>query len=142
MVEENIKEFLDFKVTQYNSTKFIESDPIQIPHQFSKKEDIEIIAFIIASIAWGNRKSIIKNGEKLIKLMGNTPHEFILNYSKPKNAISFVHRTFNGIDLDFFFRSLNKIYTQNLSLENLFEFHPEIHGVKGRIINFRIEHRL
>jgi uncharacterized protein (TIGR02757 family) len=132
-----LKEFLDLKAEEYNNPNFIETDPIQIPHRFSKKEDIEIIAFIIATIAWGNRKSIITNGERLIQLMGNQPHEFILNYESSKD-FKFVHRTFNEIDLDFFFRSLNSIY-QTKSLEDLFCYDSEIDGFKGRIYHFRKE---
>lgn len=58
---EDLKVFLDEKVIQYNQTHFIDSDPIQIPHRFTKKEDIEIAAFLSATIAWGNRKMIISN---------------------------------------------------------------------------------
>ena len=133
---DELKVFLDSKVQQYNNPNFIDVDPIQIPHQFSKKEDIEIMGLLMATIAWGNRKSIITNGEKLIKIMGNNPHEFILNYQTPKQLIPFVHRTFNAVDLDFFFRSLKNSYQKN-TLESLFEIHAEIPGVKGRIVNFR-----
>ncbi len=131
-----LKEFLDFKVEQYNTPNFIAADPISIPHRFTKKEDIEITGLIMATIAWGNRKSILSNGDKLLKIMGNDPHEFVMNYQSPKTLIPFVHRTFNSTDLDFFFRSLKKIYEQG-SLEDLFEIHPEEIGVKGRIIQFR-----
>lgn len=131
-----LKEFLDFKVEQYNTPNFIAEDPISIPHRFSKKEDIEITGFIMATIAWGNRKSILSNGDKLIKIMGNDPHEFVMNYQRPKTLIPFVHRTFNSTDLDFFFRSLKSIYEKG-TLEDLFQSHPEEIGVKSRIINFR-----
>lgn len=131
-----LKEFLDFKVEQYNTPNFIAEDPISIPHRFSKKEDIEITGFIMATIAWGNRKSILSNGDKLIKIMGNDPHEFVMNYQSPKTLIPFVHRTFNSTDLDFFFRSLKSIYEKG-TLEDLFQSHPEEIGVKSRIINFR-----
>lgn len=132
-----LKEFLDFNVEIYNTTAFISEDPIQIPHLFTKKEDIEITGLIMATIAWGNRKSILSNGEKLVKIMGNDPHEFIMNYQTPKSTlIPFVHRTFNSTDLDFFFRSLRSIYEQG-NLEDLFQVHPTEEGVKGRIINFR-----
>ena len=73
-----LHEFLDSKVEQYNSPKFIESDPIQIPHDFSKKEDIEIAGFLTATIAWGNRKSIIKNAKRLMLLLDNAPYDFVL----------------------------------------------------------------
>lgn len=132
----DLKEFLDQKAEEYNTPKFIESDPIQIPHRFSKKEDIEITGLIISTIAWGNRKSIINNGEKLISIMGGQPHDFIMNYTSPNQPIPFVHRTFNHEDLDFFFRALRSVYEQG-SLEQLFDNHHEIKGVKGRIVNFR-----
>ncbi|MDG1333794.1 MAG: TIGR02757 family protein [Crocinitomicaceae bacterium] len=134
MQGEELREYLDFKSEQYNTRAFIESDPIQLPHRFSKKEDIEIVSYLISTIAWGQRKSIINNGERLIQIMEDDPHEFILNYTPRK--LDFVHRTFNAVDLDFFFRSLRNIY-ENGGLENAFSPHSEIEGIKGRIVNFR-----
>ena len=78
----DLKEFLDEKVVLYNHPKFIESDPIQIPHQFSKKEDIEIAGFLTATIAWGNRKMIINNSNKLMELLDNAPYDFIINHQE------------------------------------------------------------
>ena len=77
-----LKEFLDEKVLKYNNPNFIESDPILIPHQFSKKEDIEIAGFLAATIAWGNRKMIIKNANKMIELLENSPHDFVINHTE------------------------------------------------------------
>jgi hypothetical protein len=70
MNKSELKEFLDEKVELYNRPDFIESDPIQIPHRFALKEDIEIAGFMSATIAWGNRKMIISNSKKLMELMG------------------------------------------------------------------------
>jgi uncharacterized protein (TIGR02757 family) len=137
MNHKELKAFLDFKAQEFNTPAFIEADPIQIPHRFTKREDIEIIGFIIATIAWGNRKSIIQNGEKLIQIMGNNPYEFVMNYkTSTKESFHFVHRTFNSQDLDFFFRSLQSIY-QTGGLEQAFSPHSEILGTKGRIVQFR-----
>lgn len=133
---EELKEFLDFKYQEFNTPAFIEADPIQIPHQFSKREDIEIMGFLMATLAWGNRKSIITNGERLVKMMQGDPISFILDYQTPKQLNPFVHRTFNATDLDFFFRSLRRIY-ENGGMEPLFAPHPEIEGMKGRISRFR-----
>lgn len=134
MNKAEIKEYLDFKTEQYNNSNFIETDPIQIPHKFSKKEDVEIVAFIIATIAWGNRTSIIRSGNRILDIMGHDPHNFILNYTSTK--FEFVHRTFNAIDLDFFFRSLRNIYEKG-GLEKAFDKHEDIAGIKGRIVHFR-----
>lgn len=112
MTQNELKQFLDEKVIQYNHPKFIESDPIQIPHQFSLKEDIEIIAFLTATIAWGNRKSIIKNAKQMSALLDHSPFEFVSQHQNSDlNKLQlFVHRTFNGIDFIQFIRSLKYIY--------------------------------
>lgn len=139
MTEQELKDFLDSKADQYEHPEFLQSDPIQVPHQFSRKEDIEISALLVSTIAWGNRKSIIKSSENLMEIMGHSPYEFIYNYTdQVAKDLKFVHRTFNSEDLDFFFRALNRIY-KNGGLEKSFSEHPSILGVKGRIINFREE---
>ena len=114
-----LKEFLDSKVLEYNQPKFIESDPIQIPHQFSLKEDIEISGFLTTTIAWGNRKMIIRSANRMMELMGNSPYDFVLNHSDKdlKGFESFVHRTFNSIDFIHFIKSLNNIYKNHGGLE-------------------------
>jgi uncharacterized protein (TIGR02757 family) len=132
-----LKSFLDFKADQYESLDFIEHDPIQIPHQFTRKEDIEISGLLLATIAWGNRKSIIESGRKLMQMMENSPFEYIKNYKKGALSDSnFVHRTFNAEDLDFFMRSIQNAY-KNGGLEAYFSEHAAIDGVKGRLVNFR-----
>ena len=137
MTDQELKEFLDFKAEQYENSAFIQSDPIQLPHRFEQKEDIEIVALLISTIAWGTRKGIISSGEKLIEIMDNEPLNFIRNYTaKTLKNSTFVHRTFNIADLNQFFLSLNRIY-RNSSLEECFSTHLEIEGVKGRIANFR-----
>lgn len=143
MTKAELKDFLEEKYLQYNTTEFIESDPISIPHRFSKKEDIEIAGFLAATIAWGNRASIIKNANKLMDLLDDTPHEFVLNasFSDLKPFSRFVHRTFNGEDCIFFVTSLMNIYRNKGGLENIFSkgFNQEKENVKDAIINFRKE---
>jgi len=125
----NIKFLLDDRVKKYNHLDFIESDPIQIPHRFNIKEDVEIAAFLSATIAWGQRKSIINNANKLMDLMDNSPYQFLMSTnfnvgfeSTPeyKHLKSFVHRTFNGEDLLFFLKSLQNIYLYLGGLETVF----------------------
>ncbi len=136
-----VKDLLDEKYFQFNNASFIETDPISIPHQFSKKEDIEIAALLVATIAWGQRASIINNGNKLMRLMNDEPHDFILNFSK-KDALrfeGFVHRTFNSIDCVFFLNSLKHIYIKHGGLETAFStgFSSKETDVKTAITNFR-----
>ena len=136
-----VKNLLDEKYFQFNNISFIETDPISIPHQFSKKEDIEIASLLVATIAWGQRVSIINNGNKLMRLMNDEPHDFIMNFSN-KDAMrfdNFVHRTFNSVDCVFFLNSLKNIYTKHGGLENAFSKNISKHenDVKNAITNFR-----
>jgi uncharacterized protein (TIGR02757 family) len=141
MKQNELKEFLDEKAYVYENQLFIQSDPIQLVHQFSKREDIEISGLLIALIAWGNRKSIIQSGERLLKSMHYAPHEFIMNYEPySTNQKTAVHRTFNGVDLDFFLRSLQHIY-QKSNLEKCFAVNTSQPTMKERIASFR-EHLL
>jgi len=134
-----IQSFLDAKVLQYNNPKFIESDPIQIPHQFSKKEDIEIAGFLTASIAWGNRKSIIKNAQRMMQLMDNSPYDFVINHEDAdlETLLTFVHRTFNGEDFTQFVGSLKHIYHNHNGLEAIFKKHAETDSLQKSIHHFK-----
>lgn len=118
----DIKLLLDNRVNQYNNLEFIETDPIQIPHRFTKKEDIEIAGFLTATISWGQRKSIINNAKRLMKIMDNSPYEFVMesSNSEQNTLLRFVHRTFNGNDCLFFLKSLKNIYQNHDGLENVF----------------------
>lgn len=122
MKASELKEFLDEKVELYNNPNFIESDPIQIPHLYSVKEDIEIAGFLAATIAWGNRKMIINNAKKMMDLMGNSPYDFVMNHSNSQleSLENFVHRTFNGQDFVTFLKGLQHIYQNYNGLEAIF----------------------
>lgn len=122
MTSTELKEFLDSKVTLFNNSNFIESDPVSIPHRFTLKEDIEIAGFLSATIAWGNRKSIINNASKMMGLLGNSPYDFVMTHSEENLEIleTFVHRTFNSVDLKTFIKSLKHIYTNHGGLEQVF----------------------
>jgi len=119
---ENIQSFLDAKVAQYNRPEFIENDPIVIPHMFSKKQDIEIMGFWAATLAWGQRVTIIKKCKELITLMDGAPYDFIINHEEPdlKKLLSFKHRTFNDIDTLYFISFFRYHYENFDSLEDAF----------------------
>ncbi|MDA9627687.1 TIGR02757 family protein [Flavobacteriaceae bacterium] len=121
MPKKELKSFLDLKVEMYNRNSFIASDPIQVPHQFSKKEDIEIAGFLSATIAWGNRIMIIRNAKKMMEIMDNSPFDFIMNHSSKdlESITGFVHRTFNSNDLQYFIKSLQNIYQNHGGLESI-----------------------
>mgnify|MGYP002152406680 CR=1 FL=1 len=112
MRQDEIKEFLEEKTRQYNQPSFIDSDPIFIPHQFSRKEDIEIAGFLAATLAWGNRRSILKSSMRLIQLMDNAPYDFVIQHKahELERFEGFVHRTFQADDARYFMKALQHIY--------------------------------
>ncbi|MEM9052615.1 MAG: TIGR02757 family protein [Bacteroidota bacterium] len=119
MTKKEVAQLLVEKSVEYNHPDFIQTDPIQIPHRFSKKEDIEISGFLAAVIAWGQRVTIINNSNRLMEWMDNSPHDFILSHSESdlKPFISFVHRTFNGDDCLTFILALKNLYENHGGLE-------------------------
>lgn len=148
MNADELRSFLDEKVIQYNNPDFIDSDPIQIPHLFSQKEDIEIAGFLAATIAWGNRKMIINNAKKMIDHMGGSPFDFVMSHEDHhlEDLETFVHRTFNGGDFTTFIKALRNIYTNHNGLEAVFAKHHQgetlqksIHEFKK--VFFEIEHQ-
>lgn len=131
--KQELKEFLDFKAKQYEAKDFISTDPIALAHRFTQKEDIEIVAFLMATIAWGNRQSIIKSGEKLLDILGPSPLEYILAY-QDGTCPPFIHRTFNQQDLNGFLLGLKSLYL-NGGLQQAFHANDQL--LDQYILHFR-----
>ena len=137
-LNKELKDLLEHKFNLYNSTNFIIEDPISIPHAYNQKEDIEIISFLISIISWGNRKSIIKSGNKLREILGSSPIDFIMRFKeRDLKKIDFVHRTFNKFDLIYFLKSLKNIYENHDGLENVFSKNLNDEFMYNNISNFR-----
>jgi uncharacterized protein (TIGR02757 family) len=122
VMKQEIIDLLDRKVQEYNQLSFIENDPICIPHQYNKKQDIEIMGLFAAVFAWGQRKTIINKCRELAQRMDNAPYDFVLNHTDAdlQKLIGFKHRTFNDSDLLYFIYFLNYWYKNNTSLESAF----------------------
>jgi len=135
-----LKGFLEKKYRQYDQLDFIKTDPVSIPHRFTKKEDIEIAAFLSSTIAWGYRPNIIKSAEKLVMLLNNFPFDFVMNVKEKELKLlkTFVHRTFNGDDLIFFILSLKNIYKNHNGLQEVFfNGYKKNQLIKDSITHFR-----
>ncbi|HTL08018.1 MAG TPA: TIGR02757 family protein [Chitinophagaceae bacterium] len=119
---EKLKDFLDRKAAEYNQLSFLKDDPVCIPHQFTKKQDIEIAGFFAALFAWGNRTTIINKSKELLGLMDNAPHDFCLQHSavELQKLLSFKHRTFNATDVLYFVLFLQHHYSISDTLETAF----------------------
>lgn len=118
-------EILEEAVQRYNQPNFIENDPILLPHRFSKLQDIEIIGFWVSMLAWGQRKTIINSGNRLIDLMDGAPHDFMINHIEKDRAkfADFKHRTFQYTDTLYFLEFFQHFYKNNHSLETAFSQH-------------------
>ncbi|MFO8235055.1 MAG: TIGR02757 family protein [Bacteroidales bacterium] len=130
ITHKTLKDFLEEKYNQYNQEVFIASDPIQIPKLFEDPRDIEIAGFLTATIAWGQRKTIIANMTRLLNGMDNTPYDFIIHADEKeiKKFKDFKHRTFNGEDCIFFLRSLQNIYKNQEGLGGIIQQSYKKHG--------------
>jgi len=120
--QKELRAFLNRKVEEYNRPAFIANDPISIPHQFSRKQDIEIAGFFAAIFSWGNRTTIIRKSRELMQLMDQSPYQFILQREEEdlKRFLGFKHRTFNATDLLYFIAFLKSHYSRYESLEEAF----------------------
>jgi uncharacterized protein (TIGR02757 family) len=136
--KQELKDFLDEKVEKYNVPDFIKNDPIQIPHQFSLKQDIEIAGLFAALLAWGQRVTIIRKCKELLQYMDNDPYNFILNHKAKdlRRFESFKHRTFNPTDTLYFIEALKSIYTSNSTLEDAFAISPSDLSIENALISF------
>lgn len=136
--ENELKDFLDAKVLQYNTIDFIEPDPISVPHRYLLKEDIEISGFLASTIAWGNRKMITKNGHRMMDLLGNSPYDFVMSHDdyQLERLEGFVHRTFNSDDFKFFIKALQNIYSNHNGLEAVFMKHQTVNSLQPAIHAF------
>jgi uncharacterized protein (TIGR02757 family) len=135
-----IKKLLDTYVEYFNRRSFIVSDPIQVPHSFAKREDIEIAGFLTATLAWGQRPVMIKNAFSLVETMPDGPHQFLMESDEDRfiSFESFKHRTFNGEDCIFFLKSLQNIYFYHGGLKTVFEEgFRQTGSIPGAIIHFR-----
>lgn len=137
-MKDQIVELLEKKYAFFNHQRFIEHDPIQIPHLFTKLQDREIMGFWVAILSWGQRKTILNNAKKLIELMDGAPYDFILHHKETdlKRFESFKHRTFQSTDALYFLRFFKRHYSTHQSLETAFvqeESHNELNT--GKAIN-------
>ncbi len=137
MLSSDLVDLLNAKADQYNRPSFIERDPISIPHQFNRRQDIEIMGFWAAVLAWGQRPVILKKSAELVDLMDGAPYDFVKNHEESdlKRFLAFKHRTFNATDALYFLHFFHQYYSQHDTLEDAFRpdetVGPAIRGPAG-----------
>ncbi|MCB9317767.1 MAG: TIGR02757 family protein [Lewinellaceae bacterium] len=134
--EEDLRDWLEEQTLKFNRPEFICTDPIQIPHTYTRKQDVEITGFWTAVLAWGQRKTIIQKANTLFALMGESPYEFIVNHQEPERQrfLEFRHRTFQSLDTLYFLSFLQHHYRNHDSLEDAF---LQGNSIAERLINFQ-----
>lgn len=139
MISDQLKKFLDQQVKHFNQPRFIENDPISIPHRYTQKEDIEIAGFLAATISWGNRKAILNDAGKMMAYFGVSPFDFVMSAEKKQvdKIEGCIHRTFHAEDLRFFILSLRNIYRHHGGMEAIFSTYAEKKTLQPAISRFR-----
>jgi uncharacterized protein (TIGR02757 family) len=118
--EQNLKRELEAWYHEINRPGFIPNDPVRFPHRYSHPADVEIAAFLAATIAWGRRDLILRSAERMFMLLGPSPSAFIMAGNYRKLRENCIHRTFFEDDLRYFCRGFRACYGQYGSLEALF----------------------
>jgi uncharacterized protein (TIGR02757 family) len=139
MAAGEMKEFLNEMADKYNNQDFIEKDPVSIPHRFTLKEDIEIAGFLAATVAWGNRTMILNSAQRMMRLMGNSPYDFLMSHHEEDlNRIEgSIHRTFNSEDLKSLIRGLRHVYLNHNGIEDIFNRYKTEESLQPAIHEFR-----
>lgn len=125
-----LRDLLERLCDRYNRPEFIEDDPISVPHRYTDRADREVAGFLAATIAWGNRKAIVRSGHRMMRLMDHAPADFVRNASERELALldRYVHRTFNGGDLRDFVLALRSMDARFGGLGAFFESRYEATG--------------
>ncbi len=142
LTHDELRELLEELHDRFNREEFVERDPISVPHRYLKREDREIAGFMASTIAWGNRKAIVKSAHRMMEYMDDTPYDFVLNASDQdlKRLESYVHRTFNGLDFRDFIMCLRGIYNHWGGIGTYFEQHYAQHeSIPQALSDFRSE---
>ncbi len=118
IVPQDIRELLDEEAARINHPDFIDKDPVQFPRRFERLQDIEIASFLSAIIAWGNRKMICRDAERMLNLMDSEPYRYVMDegYEDLDGDMN-LHRTFFGRHFRYFLRGLHRIYKEYGSLD-------------------------
>jgi uncharacterized protein (TIGR02757 family) len=134
-----IKDLLEQKLLEFNSLGFIEADPVCIPHRYTAKEDIEIAGLLAATISWGRRDLIVRAAGRMMELMCDAPHAFVMQASpsEMKALAAMVYRTFQGPDLQSMVLGLRRIYQEEGGLEYVMRLDNADTDTAAGIVRYR-----
>ncbi len=118
MTRNDLKELLDTEAARINSPAFIADDPVQFPRRFTDLRDIEITSLLVSSIAWGNRRMICRDCDRMLSLMDGQPYLYMMDSGyEDLDDDGNIHRTFFSRHLKYFMRGLRHVYAAHGSLQ-------------------------
>lgn len=127
---EDIKNKLLMCAEIYHCAGFIASDPVQFPHRYTLKQDIEISGLLTAIMSFGNRKQIRKKADELHGLMGDSPYQYVLSCQWkedfPAGVKDSFYRMLSYSDFHGYFQRLYAAYSRFDSLEDALRVYPGI----------------
>lgn len=134
-LNENLKRWAE----QYETADFINADPVQIPHRYDSRVNIEISAFVTAWIAWGNRKQIIKKADFIDReIFKGEPYHYIVGntvergnrpeWEQYKGSTDCLYRTFTFGDFHDLCARLYDVYTSAENMETAIKKAHETNG--------------
>ncbi len=119
----DLKLLLDTEAARINHPDFIAADPVQFPRRYTSLPDIEIAALLCSSIAWGNRKMICRDCDRMLALMGHDPYNYVMDQAYEELPDQNIHRTFFAANLRHFLRGLHRIYSRYGTLNDFANAH-------------------
>lgn len=114
----DVWDLLESEAKRINSPDFIGADPVQFPRRFSDPRDIEIAALLSATIAWGNRRMICRDADRMLALMGHDPYRYVMDEAYEDLPDANIHRTFFTRNLRHYLRGLHRIYSRHATLQD------------------------
>lgn len=131
-LNDNLKHWAE----EYETADFIKADPVQIPHRYDSRVNIEISAFVTAWIAWGNRKQIIQKADFIDReIFKGEPYHYIVGtdrdapeWKKYKDDKTNFYRTFTYADFHDLCARLFDVYTSADSMEAAIKKTHETNG--------------
>lgn len=130
-LNDNLKRWAE----QYETAEFVQSDPVQIPHRYDSRVNIEISAFVTAWIAWGSRKQIIQKADFIDReiFKGEPYHYIVGNNVEPgaapewkqyKGSKENFYRTFTYADFHDLCARLFDVYSKFENMEKALQAQP------------------
>ena len=122
-MKEEIRQILVEAADRCECAAFIEGDPVQFPHRYTDRRDIEVSAFIAAWLAYGSRKVFLGVLDRLHSMMdaAGGPCRYVTAGAwRNQDAEGCLYRFYKWTDFSMLCARMADVYSRMESLEDLF----------------------